>query len=249
MNLKGKAVLITGTKRVGQTVVKAVASRGAKVAVHYNRSAEAAETLVEAIRADGGERSGVPAMTVQADVSDAEEVRSMTAAVVEAFGSLDVLIAMASIYEKRAFEEVTEKDWDRNMAINLKGTFLCAQAAAKIMLEKGAGKIITIADWAAIRPYRDYLPYLVSKGGVVTLTKALAVELAPTIQVNCIAPGPVLLPEDFTEKEREAVIRATPLKRIGSPEDIAQTVLYFLEGSDFVTGAVIPVDGGRLLGR
>jgi NAD(P)-dependent dehydrogenase (short-subunit alcohol dehydrogenase family) len=115
------------------------------------------------------------------------------------------------------------------------------------MLKAGAGKIINLADWAAFRPYKDYLPYCVAKAGVIALTKALAQTLAPTIQVNAIAPGPVLLAEDFDDSIRQAVIRATPLKRIGAPEDIAQTVVFLVEGSDFITGATIVVDGGRLI--
>jgi NAD(P)-dependent dehydrogenase (short-subunit alcohol dehydrogenase family) len=115
------------------------------------------------------------------------------------------------------------------------------------MQKQGRGKIINIADWSGIRPYKNYLPYCISKAGVIALTKALALELSPTIQVNCICPGPILLPENFGEEEREAVIQETPLARLGSPEDVAAAVLFFVQGSDFVTGAVLPVDGGRLI--
>ncbi|HYY16400.1 MAG TPA: SDR family oxidoreductase, partial [Gammaproteobacteria bacterium] len=111
----------------------------------------------------------------------------------------------------------------------------------------GSGKIINLADWAGFRPYQDYIPYCVAKAGIIALTKALAKTLAPNIQVNAVAPGPVMLPEDFTDREREAVMRATPLKRLGSPMDVARTVVFLVEGSDFITGAIIMVDGGRLI--
>jgi NAD(P)-dependent dehydrogenase (short-subunit alcohol dehydrogenase family) len=115
------------------------------------------------------------------------------------------------------------------------------------MLKAGSGKIINLADWAGFRPYQDYIPYCVAKAGVIALTNALAKTLAPNIQVNAVAPGPVMLPEDFSDREREAVIRATPLKRLGSPRDVAQTVVFLVEGSDFITGTTIMVDGGRLI--
>ena len=115
------------------------------------------------------------------------------------------------------------------------------------MREQGHGKIVNIADWAVNRPYTNYAPYFVAKGGIVTLTKVFAKELAPTVMVNAIAPGPILMPDDFSASTVAAVAQATPLRRIGDPEDLLQATLYLVEGTDFVTGAVIPVDGGRTI--
>jgi NAD(P)-dependent dehydrogenase (short-subunit alcohol dehydrogenase family) len=163
------------------------------------------------------------------------------------FGHLDILVNNASNYYKTPFATLTEAQWDDLVGTNLKGTFLMSKRVGDEMLKAGSGKIINLADWAGFRPYNDYLPYCVAKAGVIAFTKALAKTLAPQIQVNAVAPGPVMLPEDFSESLRQAVVRATPLKRIGTPEDIAQTVVFLVEGSDFITGTIIPVDGGRLI--
>jgi NAD(P)-dependent dehydrogenase (short-subunit alcohol dehydrogenase family) len=163
------------------------------------------------------------------------------------FGSIEILVNNAAIFYKTPFQKIKETDWDRHMDINLKGTFLCSHKVGLEMLKKEQGKIINIADWAGLRPYRGYIPYCVSKAGVICLTQALAKTLAPHVQVNCIAPGPMLLPEDMSENEIKEIIQGTPLKRIGSPEDIAKTVLFLIEGSDFITGATYHVDGGRYI--
>jgi pteridine reductase len=237
MNLSGKTALVTGAaKRLGREIALALARRGANIVVHYNASAAEARQLVKEIQA-----LGVDALAVQADQSNARQVR----AAVRKAGRIDVLIASAAVFERTPFAKLTEADWDFHINANLKGPFLFALEAARHMK---AGKMIFFADWAALRPYRNYLPYLVSKAGIICLTKALAKELAPHIQVNAIAPGPVLLPADFPEAERRKVIDATLLKRLGSPSDIVNSVLFLLEGSDFITGHVLVVDGGRLLG-
>ena len=243
MRLEKRVVLVTGgAKRIGRSLALALARRGARVVVNYRYSSEDAEAAVREILALGGEALAVPG-----DVSKASEVDRMVHAAVERFGRIDVLVNNAAVYFKTPFAQLTEADWDLTFGINLKGTFLCARAVAPGMLERGEGKIINFADWAGMRPYRDYLPYCVSKAGVVALTQALAQELAPAVQVNCIAPGPILLPEDVDEDEREKIIRATPLQRLGSPEDVIQTVLYLIEGTDFVTGGTYLVDGGRFI--
>jgi len=243
MRLEKRVVLVTGgAKRIGRSLALGLARRSANVVVNYRYSSEDAEAAVREIHALGGEALAVPG-----DVSNASDVDRMVHAALERFGRIDVLINNAAVYFKTPFAHLTETDWDLIFGINLKGTFLCAHAVAPGMIERGEGKIINFADWAGMRPYRDYLPYCVSKAGVVALTQALAQELAPAIQVNCIAPGPILLPEDVDEAERETIIRATPLKRLGSPEDIIQTVLYLIEGTDFVTGGTYLVDGGRFI--
>jgi NAD(P)-dependent dehydrogenase (short-subunit alcohol dehydrogenase family) len=166
---------------------------------------------------------------------------------IERFGRIDILVNNASNYYKTPFATLTEEQWDDLVGTNLKGTFLVSKRVGDEMLKMGVGKIINLADWAGLRPYKDFLPYCVAKAGVIALTTGLAKALAPHIQVNAVAPGSVMLPEDASASLREAIVRATPLKRIGAPSDIAQTVVFLVEGSDFITGAIIPVDGGRLL--
>ena len=237
MNLTGKTALVTGAgKRVGREIALALARRGANVVVHYNSSAAEARQVVKEIRA-----LGVNAMAMKADQTNARQVRDA----VRKAGRIDVLVASAAVFQRTPFDRLTERDWDFHLDANLKGPFLFALEAGKRMK---AGKMIFFADWAAMRPYRNYLPYLVSKAGIICLTKALAKELAPRVQVNAIAPGPVLLPPDFSAKEKRQVIDSTLVKRLGSPQDIVNSVLFLLEGSDFITGHVLVVDGGRLLG-
>jgi NAD(P)-dependent dehydrogenase (short-subunit alcohol dehydrogenase family) len=192
MNLKGQSVLITGAgKRIGAALAKAIAARGAKVGIHYNRSKIEAEATARAIEKKGG-----IVFLTQGDISNAGDCRRIVAETARVFGGLNVLINNAAVFFKTPLFQTTEKDWDQMLDTNLKGAFFCAQAAAKVM-QKHGGKIINIADWAADRPYTGYLPYCISKAGIIALTKGLARTLAPKITVNAIAPGPVLLPEDF----------------------------------------------------
>ncbi len=243
MELRGRPALVTGgAMRIGRAIALALAERGANVAVHFNRSSGEARKTVKEL-----ESLGVKGLAVKGDLGRVEEIKKMIDEVARHFGSLDVLVNNAAIYEKTPLEGVTEDEWDRHLNINLKASFFAAKFAAAHMLRQGRGKIINFADWSGIRPYADYLPYCTSKAGVISMTRGLAKSLAPRIQVNCIAPGPILLPPDFTEEETQKVIDATPLKRIGSPKDIAATVLFLIEGSDFITGAMINVDGGRLI--
>ncbi len=240
MNLSGKTALVTGAaKRVGREIALALARRGANVVVHYNTSAADARRVVAEIEA-----LGVKALAVRANQSKAREVREAVRKAAQRFGGIDVLVNCAAVFQRTPFAALTERDWDFHLDANLKGPFLFALEASRYMRR---GKIVNFADWVAWRPYRNYLPYVVSKAGVVCLTKALAKELAPNIQVNAVAPGPVLLPSDFTEPQKRAVRNATLLKRLGSPADVVAAVLFLLEGSDFITGHVVVVDGGRLL--
>jgi NAD(P)-dependent dehydrogenase (short-subunit alcohol dehydrogenase family) len=244
MELQGKTALVTGgARRVGKAISLALARRGANVVVNYHRSEEEARQTVEEITA-----LGPRGLAVRADVTRADDVKAMVQTALDCFGRLEVLVNNAAVFFKTPFDTLTEPDWDLTVDSNLKGPFLCALFVGQQMIKQGTpGKIINIGDWSGIRPYVDYIPYCVSKAGVIALTKALAVTLAPTIQVNCVAPGPVLMPEDYGEEEREEIIAGTPLKRFGSPEDVANTVIFLVEGSDFVTGATYLVDGGRLL--
>jgi pteridine reductase len=244
MNLKGKTALVTGSaKRVGREIALGLARRGANIVVHYNSSAAAARSTVAEIKA-----LGVDAVAVKANQSNARQVRAAIARALRHFRTIDVLIASAAVYRKTPFDTLSEADWDFHIDANLKGPFLFSlEVGRQMRRRKLAGKIVLFADWAAIRPYADYLPYCVSKAGVICLAKSLAKALGPKVQVNAIAPGPILLPPDFTATEKRAVIDATVVKRIGSPQDIVNSVLFLIEGSDFVTGHTLLVDGGRLI--
>ncbi len=243
MKIQGSVALVTGSaQRIGRAVALALAKRGVHLVIHYNRSAkEARET------ADRCQRYGVRVLSVRADLTKGRDVSRLFREILRSFRRLDILVNNAAIFPKTPFLKCKESEWDRVLDTNLKAVFLCAQEAGRIMRKRGRGKIINLADWAGIRPYPDYLPYCVSKGGVMTLTKALALELAPNIQVACIAPGPILLPPRYTQKEAKKIKGKVPLKRIGSPEDIVQTVVFLLEGTDFITGSTVFVDGGELI--
>lgn len=242
MKLKGKTVLVTGAgRRVGRSIALALADRGAQVAIHYNHSKKEAQTVVKEIEKRGG-----AAQAVQGDLAKGGDCERIVQETVKVFGRLDVLVNNAAVFFKTPLFEVTEKDWDRTLDSNLKGSFFCAQAAAKVMQKEG-GKIINFADWSGFRPYVDYLPYCISKAGVIAMTKGLAKTLAPKIEVNAIAPGPILLPEDLDPVEEEEISQNTPLKKTGSPQDIVNAILFLIEGTDFMTGATIVVDGGRLI--
>jgi 3-oxoacyl-[acyl-carrier protein] reductase len=243
MNLESRVALITGSRRIGAVVAVVLARRGVDVAIAYNRSKTEADTAAAEVHAAG--RRGV---VVQGDVSEAAGVRAMFEAVDREFGRLDILVNMASLYSKVAYDETDETVWDRQLAVDLRGSFLCARAAVPLMRRSGGGRIVNFADWVAAsgRPrYRGYLAYYVAKAGVKALTEALALELAADgILVNAVAPGPILAPPDTTDEELQAVERATPLGRWGGPEEIAKTVVALIE-SDFITGETIRVDGGR----
>lgn len=243
MELRGKTALVTGAaRRVGRAIALSLAGEGARVAIHFNRSRKEALALALEIE----RRFRVEARVFKAELERPAQVLRLAAQVRRAMGPVRVLVNNASIYERSAFAKTSLRDWERNIAVNLRAPFLLAQALGPAMRGAGGGKIIHIADWAALRPYAGYIPYCVSKAGLLCLNTALAKALAPHVQVNALMPGPVLLPEDFTKAQREAVRRAVPLKRLGTPEDVARAVV-FLAGSDFITGAALPVDGGRLI--
>lgn len=245
MNLDDKVVLITGVRRLGSEVAKAVAAKGAHVVLSFNRSQTEAEETAETIRA-----AGRRALVVAADVSNAESCDALISAIDVEFGRLDVVINMASLYHAVRFDELTPEEFDRQLSVDLRGTFLVSRAAVPMLRKSGTGRIINFSDWIAAsgRPrYTQYFAYYIAKAGVKALTEALALELAvDQILVNAIAPGPVLAPPETTEEESNAVIRATPLGRWGGAEPIVSGVLALIE-NDFITGETIRVDGGRHL--
>ena len=245
MILENKAALITGGKRIGAVVARELAARGVDVAFSYSRSRAEAGQAAEAVRA-AGRRAAV----FQADLSNADAPAALVEHTVSAFGRLDILINMASVYVQRSFAQLTVADWNAAVDVDLRAAFLCAHAAAPHMKARGGGRIVTFSDWVARsgRPrYMGYVPYYVAKAGAAALAEALALELAPdNILVNAIAPGPIVAPPGTTADEARAIEQATPLGRWGGEMEIAKAVLALLE-SDFITGETIRVDGGRHL--
>jgi NAD(P)-dependent dehydrogenase (short-subunit alcohol dehydrogenase family) len=227
---------------VGRAIALELAARGAHVAIHYHTSRSEAEATVRDI-----ESRGVRGLALHAELAAPAEVQALAARVEAETGGLAVLVNSASNYLRVPFDALTEAVWDASLDVNLKAPFLLSWTLGRAMRARGEGRIVNLADWAAERPYRDYLPYCVSKAGIVCLTRALAKELAPEVTVNAVAPGPVMPPDDMTAAERAAVQRATPLGRFGTPEDVARCVRFLVEEADFTTGSIYHVDGGRLI--
>lgn len=243
-----KLVLITGGRRVGGELALLLADRGWNVAMTYHTSREAIERTISGVEARGGK-----GLALQADLSRPEQAGDVVRRAAEHFGGLDALVNMASVYRRTPFTELTPHDLDTLIASNLAAPYHTAVAAARVMLAQPAldgirGKIVQIGDWATERPYKDYLPYLVAKGGLTTMTLALAVELAPHVPVAMIQPAMIDPPEGMTDDEIQAVRDQTPLRRVGSPGDVNRLILYLLEETNFVTGSCFRVDGGRFLG-
>jgi NAD(P)-dependent dehydrogenase (short-subunit alcohol dehydrogenase family) len=243
MDLNDRVVLITGGKRIGQVVARELAARGADIAVSYRGSkTEADDTAADV------QQTGRRAAVVAADVGKPADCARLIDTVVAELGRVDVLINMASIYQQTPFDAMTEQDWQRNIDVNLRSVFLCAQAAVPHMRRQGGGRIINFADWLAKsgRPaYKGFVAYYTAKAGVIALTSALALELAADqILVNAIAPGPILAPPDLSAEESDQVAAATPLGRWGGAIEIAKAVRTLIE-SEFITGETIRVDGGR----
>ncbi len=245
MSTAKRVALITGSgkKRIGWHVARALGQKGYALALHYRSSqAEAMETVAE-FRALGFE-----AEAYQADLADEAAARQLVQHVLQRFGRLDVLVNCAAAWPRKALESVAAQDVREAFEINTLGTFLCSQHAGLAMVKQPEGGcIITLGDWATIRPYRHYAAYFPSKGAIPTLTRTLAVELGtrnPKVRVNGILPGPVMLPPDLPDAERQEAIAATLVKKEGSPEHVAHAVLFLIE-NDFITGVNLPVDGGR----
>jgi pteridine reductase len=242
VDLKGKVAIVTGAgRRIGRAIALDLAAHGATIAVHYRSSHAEADAVVAEIASKHAK-----AQAFRANLEHGAEIEKMVSEILAAFGRIDILVNSASIFTRKPLEEVTERDWDSNLDTNLKAPFFLSKFAALAMRKQGAGKIINIGDWAGIRPYKDYLPYSVSKSGLIGLTQALAKALAPEVQVNCIALGLVIPPEEYSKDEVARLVARTLTKKMGSPEDVARAVIFFCE-TDFATGAILPLEGGRLL--
>lgn len=243
MKLKDKVAIVTGAaKRVGRTIAEQLAHQGAAVAVHYHTSALEAEKVVKGIAAQGGH-----AKSFAANLERIGEIEAMVREIAAEFGRIDVLVNCAAVFQRKPIDELTEADWDLNLNTNLRAPFFLAKFVAPHMRHQGAGKIVNIGDWAGIRPYTNYLPYSVSKTGLIGLTRALARALAPEVQVNCVAIGPVLPPEHHGAAETARLAKGTLTGKLGSPDDVARAVLFFCQGTDFATGSTLVLDGGRLI--
>ncbi len=239
MKVDGLVVLVTGAGvRVGREIAIALAECGARVAVHCHSSMKQAEETLAAIRAAGSDGE-----IFKADLAAEGSGDKLVGKVVAHFGSLDVLVNSAAVMQRTPFGEVTVADWDAMFALNLRAPFFLAQAASAAMGERG-GSIINISDLAAFETWPAFIPHGITKAGLVQMTRALARTLAPRVRVNAIAPGAVLLPDGWSEESEEHIISTTPLKRLGSPKDVAEAVIYLIQ-ADYVTGTTLIVDGGR----
>lgn len=244
MSLEGRAALVTGAgRRVGQAIAVGLAGAGCDVAVHVHGTPDGGAETVRRIEALGRR-----APVVVADLSDPGAARALGAQAADALGGrLDIVVNSAAIMVRQAVEDVTPESWDRTNDLNLRAPFFVSQGALSYLRRApGGGRIVNLADDAALEPWPAYVPHGVSKAGVVMLTKGLARALAPDIRVNAVAPGAVLLPEDWDAKTRAHFAETTPLGRLGSPQDVVHAILYLLT-ADYVTGTVLVVDGGRVI--
>jgi pteridine reductase len=239
----GEVALVTGgAVRVGRAITRALGNSGYRVVVNYHSSSAAAEDLLEEMRGDG-----VEATAVRADVRDRDEVERLMDTVRDRYGRLDVVVNNAAVFDERPFLEVDDDLWRDTLDVNLNGPFYVAQSAARLMSAQGGGRIINICGTAGVSPVGDYAPYCVAKAGLDMLTRCMAQALAPTIQVNGVAPGTVLFPDGTSDDHRRRVIAQIPGGAIGRPEDIADAVCFVATAPDYLTGAIITVDGGTSL--
>lgn len=232
--LQGKVVLVTGgAKRMGRSIALRLHAAGARVAIHYNSSAEEArETAAECGNAE----------LFQADLTSVVQIEAMFLDVDKRLGRIDGLVNNAARFTRFDPLDITEADWDFIHDVNLKATFFCCKEAGRRMKAQGSGRIVNISSLGALRPWADHAHYCASKAGVVMLTQSLAKSFAPEITVNSVAPG--VIPFGEWRDEMEGMVRATPAQRVGSGEEIAEAVLYFLRATNFITGQVLAVDGG-----
>jgi pteridine reductase len=242
MDLTDRVVLVTGAaRRVGSAIARRLARAGCRLAIHYRSSAEDARRTAAACQA-----AGRPAELFPADLSDASAAAGLVQAVVARFGRLDVLVNNASVFEPMTLADFSVAQWERTLRVNLTAPLVLVHAA-QAALRQARGRVVNLCDAGTLRPWPDYLAYMVSKGALETLTRVLARALAPEVNVVGVAPGVAAWPDDYDQTRRERLLAKIPLRRAGSPEDIAAAVEFLLRDGDYITGVILPVDGGRRL--
>lgn len=236
------ALVTGGAVRVGRAISLALAAAGYELAVHYRASEEPARSLARHLEAEG-----VQCHMVQGDLADAEAPDAIISSVEDAFGRLDLLVNSAALFDAGPLLDIDARSWDRVMAVNVRAPHLLVRAAAALLEAGEGGCVVNIVDLSAFQPWTGYPHHAVSKAALAHLTRVQARAMAPRVRVNAVAPGAVLPPEDYPEARVRALRDAAPLQALGSPEDVADAVVY-LAGARFVTGHILVVDGGRLLG-
>ncbi len=237
------ALVTGGAIRVGRAIVRELAARGYRVAIHANKSLDRAQELVAALAGEGRE-----AAAFGAELRDEDATRSMIDRARRHFGRLDALVNSAAIWSPTPLPTTAADDVRKFFEVNTLSVFVCCQHAGLIMAhEEQGGAIVNIGDWAVARPYQDHGAYFISKAAIPALTRMFAVELAPRVRVNAVLPGPIMMPENVSEADRRRAIGGTLLGRAGRPENVAHAVVCLLE-NDFITGVCLSVDGGRTIG-
>lgn len=239
----GLVAMVTGSsRRVGAAIALELAAAGLDQVIHYRDSADEAQEVARSV-----DRLGRRTLVVQGDLTRPDEVVALFRRIDEVFGRLDVLVNSAAVFRRTPADRLSEEDLAFHLEANLEAPYRCILQALPRMKTSGGGAIVNLTDVAATRPFRNHVPYCVSKAGLEMLTRGLAKALAPSIRVNAVAPGTVLFRDDESEAERRAVIARIPRGRIGTPEDVARAVRFLALEAPHVTGAVLPVDGGRSL--
>jgi len=241
MIISNKIILITGgAVRLGKAITRELTNAGATVYCHYHSSENEARSLANELKNSSGKIH-----IVKGDLSEISFADELVNHVFQIENRIDILINNAAVFLKTPLGSISEKDWDQLFTLNLKAPFFLAQTTGLIMKKQGFGKIINIGDISGLNPWPGYIPYSLTKSGIIQMTKGLAKALAPEVLVNCINPGPVLIPENFSEDEIQKAIDKTLLQKTGTTNDIVATVKYLIEGTDYMTGSIVNVDGGR----
>lgn len=241
--LRAPVALVTGAgKRLGRQIALALAQNGFDVVVNYHASAEGAASTVRAVR-----KAGQRAHAIRADISQRRDVEAMISESYATFGRIDLLVNNSAVFRRASLKTATDAVWDEALGINLKGAFLTSQAVSPHMIRQGGGCIINIASLGGLQAWKEHLPYSISKAGVIMLTKILARELAPTIRVNAIAPGTIILPGEESADLEHVPATKIPLGRYGKASDITDLVIFLATRAPYITGQIIAVDGGRLI--
>lgn len=241
--LNRTALVTGGARRLGLEIARAIAAEGGNLVVTYHTSStQDVKRAIAALKDAGSPRVDA----YKCNLADPRQVDRFCTKLGKEHPRIDYLVNSAANFIHENLFEATREAFDETMALNLRAPFLLSQCVARGMKRGGFGRIVNVADIAGFVPFPGYLAYSMSKAGLIAMTKGLAKALAPEVLVNCVAPGPVLLPEDFDAEDAKHAVEPTLLKRTGSPEEIAAAVVFLLR-SEYITGATLPVDGGRLL--